>query len=57
MKEIFEADIVKEGYSGYNGWVEDIYVSPHESRIFDQILESYVGKKVKITIEEIDEID
>ena len=54
MKEEFEAEVLDNSHSGWNGWVDETIVSPLETRLFDEILEPFIGKKVKITIEEIE---
>lgn len=54
MKEEFEANIIKEEYSGWNGWITEYYVDVDGKEGFEDIKKKFVDKKVKITIEEIE---
>lgn len=54
MKEEFEATIIKDSYVGRVGWVEDYIVEINSSTTFEDMVKPFEGKKVKITIEEIE---
>lgn len=55
LKEEFNAVIFKEEYSGWNGWVTEYYVDVEGREDFEDIKKKFVDKKVKITIEVVDE--
>lgn len=54
MKEEFEATVVKDSYTGMGGWVEDYVVEINSTTTFEDVIKQFEGKKVKITIQEID---
>jgi hypothetical protein len=53
LKDEIEAEIVKEEYSGWSGWVTEYHVSINNTTIFEDVIKKYEGKKVKITIQEL----
>lgn len=53
MKEEFEARIAKIGFVGQSGWIEETIVDVGINHTFEDFIEKFEGKKVKITIEEI----
>lgn len=53
MKKEFEAKIVRNEYRGRSGWTEEIFVDVGLNHTFEDFIEKFEGKKVKITIEEI----
>lgn len=54
MKEDFEAEVWLHSYNGWNGWVEETLVATLEGKDFEDRLEPFIGKKVRIIIEEIE---
>jgi hypothetical protein len=54
LKDEIEATIIKDEYSGYSGWVTEYYVAINDTTTFEDIIKKYEGKKVKITIQEIE---
>lgn len=53
MKDEFEAEVWEHSYNGWGGWVEEILVATTEGEDFEDRLKPFLGKKVKVTIEEI----
>lgn len=53
MKSIIEGNVVKTGYVGWKGWTEETRVEINEYNTFEEVIEKFEGKKVKITIQEI----
>lgn len=54
MKMEFEGIFVDSSYEGYNGWVEETTLETLDNEPFNDIIKPYLGKKVKITIEEVE---
>lgn len=46
-------DVTEDGYVGYSGWVEEIYINNEKGEDYEDIFKQYVGKKIKLTIEVI----
>lgn len=53
LKEEFEAEIEENNYMGTYGWIEDVFIDPSGNDLLEDLLKKFIGKKVKITIEEI----
>jgi hypothetical protein len=54
LKEEFEAKIEENNYVGNMGWIEESSIEPTNGELFEDIIKKYQGKKVKITIQELD---
>lgn len=55
-KEVFTANITKDSYvNNANQWETVYYVDALNGKDFDDIQEKFAGKRVKITIEEVEE--
>lgn len=53
MKEDFEAEVNDTSYDGWGGWAEETTVSPTTGDDFQDRIKPFVGKKVRVIIEEI----
>lgn len=54
LKKEFEAEVEDNSYMGTYGWIEEVYINRiGGSEDFEDLMRKFVGKKVKVTIEEI----
>lgn len=49
----YNVEVTKDTYAGCSNWEEVIYLESEDGKDYDGIFEKYVGKKIKLTIEEI----
>lgn len=51
MSKVIQGKVVKEGYVGWNGWEENVYLENGDINTIKEALEEFEGQEVKITIE------
>lgn len=51
MSKVVEGKVVKEGFVGWNGWEENIFLENEDLDPIEEALREFEGKKVRVTIE------